>query len=412
MKSSEPLTRRTFIGTAGLVAAGLSASGMKIKKTGHVVMSPSELFGTVSPEDVGLHRDVESNMTSYLQSQIDAGVIPGAFVAASRNGKVFLETHLGTYCNRTAREAPYDGRAMHPVHSISKTVSATVIAMAWQDGLIEIDVPLMKYIPEFGCEGKETITIRQLMSHSAGIPKNPMTPMDATTEDGWNACVEAICKMPVEWEPGSRSHYHALTAMLISAEAVRRASGRKSWNQICRERLFAPLGIASFTFEQPPADLPLACIPRLKNPTTDWQNQLNHFYGHPAAGLKGIPADFLKFLKFHTNKGTWNGKTLLEEKYWTSLHSIQFPDEPEFENWGLGMMIRGNTSRKASLDWFGLGLVDRPNIFTHAGTSVALAAGDPDSDIQVFFIVTDNPSNEKTVEIRNTVLATIFDALT
>lgn len=404
------LNRRTFLGAAGLTAAGLGTSAMKIRN-GHTVMSPSEVFGTIVPEKVGLNEDVGTKMTAYLQSQIDVGVIPGAFVAASRNGKVFLETHLGTFCNRTAREVPYDGRAMHPVHSISKMVSATVIAMAWQDGLIDIDVPLMKYIPAFGCNGKETITIRQLMSHSAGIPANPINPMDATTEENWNSCVDAICNMPVEWDPGSRSHYHALTAMLISAEAVRRASDRKTWDQICRERLFAPLGLLSFTFEKPPANLPLACIPRLKNPPTDWQNQLNHFYGHPAAGLKGIPADFLKFLKFHTDKGVWNGKTLLKEKYWTALHSLQFPDQPEFENWGLGMMIRGNTPRKNSLDWFGLNMIDRPNVFTHAGTSVALAVGDPDSDIQIFFIVTDNPSNEKTIELRNTVVATVVDAL-
>jgi CubicO group peptidase (beta-lactamase class C family) len=405
-----PLTRRTFLGAAGLTAAGFTASALKISTPDHLISIPSEVFGTISPETAGLSKEVEAKLTAYLQSQIDAGVIPGAYAAAAHNGKVFLETALGTYCNRTAREMPYDGRALHPVHSISKTVSATVIAMAWQDGLIDIDVPLMEYIPEFGCEGKETITIRQLMSHSAGIPTNPLNPMDATTEAGWNACVDAICKMPVEWAPGSRSRYHGLTGMFIAGEAVRRASSRKTWNQICRERLFAPLGLHSFTFEQPPARLPLACIPRLKNPAAQWQDQLNHFYGHPAAGLKGVPADVLKFLSFHTQKGKWNGKTLLKEKYWTALHTLQFPDKPEFENWGLGMMIRGSTPSKASLGWFGLGEVDRPNIFTHAGTGIALAAGDPDSNIQVFFVVTDNPSgNEKATELRNTVLATIFE---
>lgn len=409
--SSSPVTRRAFVGVSGVAVLSLDPLVYGMEKPGSVIISPMEAPGFVSPEKAGFKKDVRAKTVAFLQSQIDEGVVPGAYVVAARNGKVFLEEHLGTYCTRTNRTAPYDGRAMHPAHSVSKMVSATVVAMAWQDGLIDINVPVMEYIPEFGCKGKENITIRQLMAHAAGIPTNPQK-MDGTTEEGWNASVEATCKKELEWEPESRTHYHSQTGMLIAAEAVRRASNRKTWNQICQERLFGPLGLSSFTFEQPSANLPLACVPRLTDPATQWQQQLNHFYGLPGAGLKGIPVDFIKFLAFHSQKGVWEGKTLLEEKYWTALHTLQFDHKPGFENWGLGMMIRGTTPKDDGLAWFGLREVTGPNIFSHAGTDVALAAGDPDSNVQIFFMVTDNPSTPaKASELRGTVLATIFGAL-
>ena len=410
-------TRRTFIGTASLAVFSLPAWAQSFtivsRKDGGIVM-PSAYFGSITPTEAGFSADVTSKMVSYLQAQIDAGVIPGAFVAAMRHGKVFLEEHLGVYCDRTRRDAPYDGAAIHPFHSISKMVSATAVVMAWQDGLIDIDVPVMTYIPEFGCGGKENITVRQLLDHSAGIPTNPVgAAMKATTEEEWKASVAAVCAKPVEWAPGSKTQYHALTGMLIAAEAVRRASNTKTWNQICQERIFTPLGLETFTFEQPPADFPLACIPRLSNPSAQWQAQINGFYGQPAAGLKGSFTDLLKFLAFQTQKGVWSGKTLLQEKYWTAMHTPQFPPgQPGLDSWGLGMAIRGTAAPTYNTQWFGLSMVTEPNIFSHAGTDVALAGGDPDTDIQIVLMVTSGPTTPaKTIEIRGTVISTVFNAL-
>jgi CubicO group peptidase (beta-lactamase class C family) len=171
--------------------------------------------------------------------------------------------------------------------------------------------------------------------------------------------------------------------------------------------------LTSFTFEEPPLDLPLACIPRLANPPAQWQWQLDHFQGHPAAGLKGTFTDVLKFLSFQTHKCVWEGKTLLQEKYWTEMHTPQFdPNKPGFDSWGLGMLVRGNGPRRGMLSWFGLIQLNGSQIFSHAGTNVALAVGDPDTDIQIVLMVTDTPTTHpKVEELRNTVTSTIFGAV-
>ncbi len=413
------MTRRTFLGTVGLGTFSLPAWAQGLAQgapASSPIVMPSAFFGSITPTEAGFSEDVASKMSDYLQSQIDAGVIPGAFVAATRRGKVFLEQHYGVFCDRTRRDAPYTGAAIHPFHSISKMVSATAVVIAWQDGLIDIDVPVMKYIPEFGCKGKEGITIRQLMTHSAGIPISPKG-IHAGTEEKWKAAVAAICAEPVQWPPGSRTEYHGLSGLLISGEAVRRVSHGKTWSQICQERIFTPLGLSSFTFLQPPLDLPLACIARLTDPATQWQAQIDNSAGEPSAGLKGTPTDMLTFLMFQSQKGVWKGRTLIQEKYWTEMHTPQFPGKPlpgpgkpGFESWGFGMMVRGDGP--VGSDWFGLKGVTGPHIFSHVGTDIAMAVGDPDTDTQIFFIVTDSPKTKpKAAELRNTVSGTIFKAL-
>jgi CubicO group peptidase (beta-lactamase class C family) len=418
----QPISRRSFLTSIGLGALGL-AGGSRLRgddapvaPTGTVVL-PSAYFGTATPEEAGFSADVATKMATFLQGEVAAGTIPGAFVAAMRHGKVFLEQHYGVYCSRTQRDAPYDGAAIHPFHSISKMVSATAVMMAAQDGLIKIDDKVSKYIPGFETGNKGDITIRSCLDHSAGIPKPPPGNIYADTEEHWQASIAAISKMPLQWPTGSRTEYHGLTGMLTSAECVRRQSGHKPWDQILQERIFTPLGMSTTTFMEPPANLPWACVPRPPDPAL-WDKQLTAFLGQPAAGLKTSFTDLLKFLSFQTNKGTWQGKTLLQEKFWTEMHTDQFadkpvvPGQPGFESWGLGMMVRDHAPISYGLKWFGLSDVTRPQIFSHVGTDVAMAIGDPATDTQIVFIVTDKPkTKEKAMELRDTVTATVFKAM-
>ena len=395
---SPVVSRRSFLASLGLGALGvaglnrLRGDDATPTPTGTVVL-PSAYFGTTTPEAAGFSADVTTKMASFLQGEVSAGTVPGAFVAAMRHGKVFLEQHYGVFCSRTQRDAPYDGAAIHPYHSISKMVSATAVVMAWQDGLIDIDDKVAKYIPGFENGGKGDITIRSCLDHSAGIPKTPPEGFKTDTEEHWQAAIASLCKEPIQWPTGSRTEYHAESGMLAAAECVRRKSGNKWWNDILHERIFAPLGMDTATFMEPPANLPWASVPRPPDPKL-WDQELSGFMGQPAAGFKASFADVLKFLSFQTNRGTWQGKTLLQEKFWTAMHTNQFadkpapgPGQPGFESWGLGMMIRSHAPISYGLKWFGLSDVTGTQIFGHVGTNVAMAIGDPATDTQIVFMV-------------------------
>jgi CubicO group peptidase (beta-lactamase class C family) len=229
------------------------------------------------------------------------------------------------------------------------------------------------------------------------------------TEEHWKAAVAKVCAMPLQWEPGTKTQYHGNTGMLISAEAVRRVTSGKPWEEICRERIFKPLGLESFTFIQPPADVLLIAPPK------DLSQGAAHYNstGLPASGGYGSPADLLKFLTFQTNQGLWKGKRLLEEKYWTAMHTVQYPGRKDFVPWGLGMMVRGDPHIKGGVAWFGMVNQTSPTAFSHVGTDCVMAVGDPAADLEIAFFTADSPkTKEKAQEMRNTVTDKIFGAIT
>ena len=72
----------------------------------------------------------------------------------------------------------FDGDVVNPLCSLSKLISATVIVMLRDQGLLDYDVPVAENIPEFTGGGKNSITIRHLLTHSAGLPRVPLGPVD------------------------------------------------------------------------------------------------------------------------------------------------------------------------------------------------------------------------------------------
>jgi CubicO group peptidase (beta-lactamase class C family) len=274
------------------------------------------------------------------------------------------------------------------------------------------------YLPEFTGGGKEKITLRHLLTHSAGIPSVPVGRAD--TEEAWQAAFQLLCAASTEWEPGSKTQYHGLTGMFMAAAVVRRLNESKPWERICKERLFTPLGAKSLTFELP-TDAPLALTPQPKEPPKQLRDVFP-YAGHPAGGCFGTPADALKVLQLHLNGGTWHGKRLLSEKALAEMHTVQYRKEieqaraagktPVHEPWGLGPLLRGDGPPGGGHGWFGFRDQASPGVFGHAGIDTVIGVADPATGNALFFVTTDSPkTNPKTVELRNGVTNRVFAAL-
>lgn len=352
------------------------------------------------------------DVTAFLDEQQAAGVFPGAVVVAAQHGKREFARCQGTYCALTRRDAPLHEGVLHPLYSFSKLVSATVVLMAVGDGLIQLDVPVLSYLPEFTGGGKEKITLRHLLTHSAGIPNVQLGA--ALTDAEWKQAMAVVCAAKTDWEPGSRTAYHALTGAFVAAEVVRRKTGGKSWDAICRERLFEPIGARSLTFALPPDDAPVALTPQPKGlPKT--LREVFPFAGHPAGGCMGTAADALKVLQLHLNGGSWKGKRLLKEQPFRDMHTVQYQKEidaaraagtaPVHEPWGLGPLLRGPGPKSGGHDWFGFRDQPSAGVFGHAGIDTVIGVADPLGERTVVFITTQSPpSAEKTVALRNGVV--------
>lgn len=367
----------------------------------------------------GLVEDRWAPVAAFVEGEIAAGTVPGAALIASRGGKVRFQRSWGAYCSLTDRAAKLDLSVRHSLYSYSKLVSATVVVMARQDGLVSYDAPVRTYIPEFAGGGKDGITIRHLLTHSAGIPSVPLGPV--RTEDEWRAAVKAACEAKTEWEPGSRTLYHGLSGLFVAAEAVRRVSGGKTWERLCRERLFDPIGARTLSFVAPLDTTPVALTPQPGELPKTLHDGLG-LGGHPAGGCVGTVADALKVLQLHLNRGTWRGKRLIKPDALAEMHTVQYAKQieearakgqaPAHEPWGLGPLLRGEGPSTGSHDWFGFRNQTSPGIFGHAGIDTVIGVADPATGVALMFVTTNSPKPpEKTVLLRNGVTDRVYEAL-
>ena len=104
------------------------------------------------------------------------------------------------------------------------------------------DTPVVDLWPEFGAHGKQSVTVRHVLNHSAGVPG---IPLDTTLEDlcNWDKMCAAIADEELWWEPGTKVGYHAYTFGYIVGEIIRRTTG-KPISTVLREAVSGPLGVA------------------------------------------------------------------------------------------------------------------------------------------------------------------------
>ncbi len=344
----------------------------------------------------------------FLEKEREAESFPGAAIVASRHGKIFFEHYTGTYHSMTDETLPYQRDVQSMFFSFTKGWSATAVMIAHQEGLINIDKPVTEYIPEFAAEGKEAITLRQILNHSAGIPSAPAPFAPLRNDDEWNAAIAAISKAKLEWEPGSRTLYHAYATM-VPAEAVRRASSGKSWETILQEKLIGPIGAKTVSFNVPEDQKLVTIAPKDSDRTDGCQSLL---IGHPAGGLYGKLDDGLRVLHLHLNKGMWEGKTLLHENAWREMHTVQYEKEiaeavakgekTPYDHFAVGWLLRGEGPAMEAGAWFGMRDQQNPAIFGHAGIDTLIGVADPAKDVAMIFNTTRSPkSPEEATRLRN-----------
>lgn len=137
------------------------------------------------------------------------------------------------------------------VFSCSKGVSGLVVGLLVQEGLLDLDAPVADYWPEFAAEGKGRITVRQLLSHQAGL----LGFEGGFTMEECNRSELVTGRLAVArpvWKPGSAFGYHALTLGMFIEELCRRITGA-TLQELYRERIRSVTG-ADFYLGLPPAD--------------------------------------------------------------------------------------------------------------------------------------------------------------
>ncbi len=164
----------------------------------------------------------------------------GGAVAVVHRGELVVDAWIGP---RDRAGTPWTRDTVALSFSTTKGVVATALHRLRDRGLVEYDAPVSKYWPEFAAAGKDDVTVRHLLNHSAGMHRLRGVLPSASTMLDWDATCAALAAAPAAWAPGRRHGYHAVTYGFLVGEVLRRVTGKASVTEIIRDEVAVPLGI-------------------------------------------------------------------------------------------------------------------------------------------------------------------------
>jgi CubicO group peptidase (beta-lactamase class C family) len=321
-------------------------------------------------------------MLDAARKLVDDGVTPACQLAVGHKGDIV--------CFETFGAATNDTRFC--VFSATKPIVASAVWLLIGEGLLDPSRPVAHYIPEFASNGKQVVTVEQVLLHTAGFPN---APMDAVEGGDAVTRVKRFTEWQLEWEPGSRFEYHAQAAHWVLAELIERLSGH-DFRDFIETRVCAPNGLPRLLGLQPeeqgdiapcialgavPADSP---IPALD--TTILNRPEVRAVGVPGGGAIMTAATMARFYQalLHDPNGVWDAGVLHDAK--TNVRCT-FPDPlmRVSANRSIGLVLAG-ADGKHQLRYGMFGKHNSPGSFGHAGAHCQVAWADPATGISFSFL--------------------------
>lgn len=353
--------------------------------------------------------DVEPIWTE-VRRMYATGLHPAIALHVVRRGEVVLDRTVGHLVNdpdgRVGVQATPD--SLFNLFSASKMVTAALVQVLVDDGVLDLYKRVTHWVPEFGRHGKERIRLHHLLDHTGGIPDMPKGfDLDAALEVG-KPPMDALWDLEPQSRPGERVAYSPVAAWFVVQEVIERATGRQL-RPLLRERILDPLGIETLDYgvkehqldqvaqhavTGPPVPgimarifdrsigLPYADAVRLTNDPRFLTGVL------PSANVIGTPRDVGRFLQMLLNGGTLGGNRVLSEAAVARMTTIHTPRQFDGTfgmpmKYGMGVMMGGT-----AFSLFGL---DTRGAYGHLGLSTVVVYADPTRDLAVVFLNTGKP---------------------
>jgi len=272
------------------------------------------LAATAAQAGPALNEKRLEGIAPLVEAAIQAKKIPGAVVLIGHEGQVVYRNAFGERSLVPARRT-MTADTIFDVASMTKVVATTTAVMQLvEQGKIVLSAPVSDYWPEFKQNGKELVTIRELMTHYSGLPPD-LELKPAWT--GYDTAMQMIVAAKLDAPPGTRFIYSDINFETLG-EIVRRVSG-EPLDVYCAEHIFKPLGMKDTLFE-PPASLRGRIAPTQYEHGSSgpvlWgvvHDPTSRFMGGVAghAGLFSTADDLSIFAQMLLNGGTYNGARIL-----------------------------------------------------------------------------------------------------
>jgi CubicO group peptidase (beta-lactamase class C family) len=369
----------------------------------------------VEPSSVGIKGTKLELLVELFKEQVDKQHLhEAAQLVVLRHGQVVVDRAHG--CGR--RGQPIGRDDPFYTFSTTKPFTAMCVHKLVEQGRLELDAPVARYWPEFGCHGKETATVRHTLLHQAGIP-SPHLYRQVLSWTSWQAVCRLVAGYMAEYIPGTKTAYHLVNFGFILGEVVRRVSGRMV-DEYLMENFQIPLGM-KHSWMRIPARL-ISTSPRLISKGRE--NRMTCILFNipayrraliPAASLHASARDLAIFYQMLLNKGEYAGKRILEPgtiEGALQIGSRTYDETLKCEiNWGLGMQL-GGTEYKGGDDQDGaqgniMGSGSSQRTFGHFGLGTCMAWADPDAQLVVTFtcngVQDDDGSSKRWIALSNAV---------
>ena len=308
-----------------------------------------------------------SAVQKLLSARIEEKFISGAVFALSLDGRMAYQSVQGLADIESGRKMTRDTEFR--LASMTKPITGVAMMILKERGLIELDAPVERYLPELGqwrvarrdesgrVTGyeplKRSVTIRDCLTHSSGLGQETDACEEAAAmlpEDMYS--LENIVRMyagvPLDFQPGERTGYSPLAGMNVLARVCEAVTGM-SYAAFVSTEIFNPLGMGDTAYE--PNGHQWNRVAEVYEPGSLEKRPIGRVgfegvkraYAGGSAGLVGTMPDYLRFTLMLLNGGELNGARIISEESVREMAAPQLPENlPGLDgenNWGLSMRV-------------------------------------------------------------------------
>ena len=332
------------------------------------------------PAEAGMTDAVLHRTDSLLRTAVADRAFPAAAVAIGRGGVLVKLDGYGHFTYTSDRAVT--PQTVFDLASLTKVVATTTAAMKlYDEGRLKLDDPVVKYLPAFGQNGKEKVTIRHLLTHSAGlIPFRSFHTTGVTTRP---ALVEAVMAEKLQYTPGSESRYSDLG--LITLGLVVEAITGTDLAEYTQREIFEPLGMFDTGFRAVnqtdssvvPTEVDAAFRRRLVQ--GEVHDEAAWIMGGTAghAGLFSTAADLARFAFMLVNEGRAGGRAFVRPE---TVRLFTTAVDPGRHSRAIGWDTKSPEGASSAGQFFG------PRSFGHTGFTGTSLWIDPDQDLFVVLL--------------------------
>ena len=265
----------------------------------------------LSPEELGFDPERLERAKDVLVRHVKRETTPGAVGVVVRGGAAAAKWAVGRHSyDPFSPEVRVED--LYDLASLTKVVATTAICLLLEEaGRLDLDEPVAERVKEFRGAGREKVTARQLLAHCSGLPAHAELYRVCFSPP---AVQEAVCKIPLAYEPGTQDVYSDIGFILLGM-TLERVSGHRL-GRLARHYVFDPLGMSDTTYRPgrelhyriPPTEYDSTVRGRLIHGEVHDENAWAMRGVAPHAGLFGPAEDLTRFLQTFLNGGRQEGR--------------------------------------------------------------------------------------------------------